>query len=250
MKKIFFLIAICFVFSINTRAQNFAQDSLAEFVYGIHELDSFVLDNFVRPDECLKHGIEYNIDLSFIVDTLGDVVDVNNIYIEPTSKKGSKTFLEKIDSLKPYVEREIVRVLKSTSGFWFPSKIDEKKEKQLYNYKILLRTPEFYTQGGNFRNTGMDGVNAPYYIPFDVPYTNPIKYYNLGVKKLTQKKYFIAIKYFQQSIALGNQSVDVYYNLGSALLLNNQKTEACEAWEKALELGDDEVKELIRKHCK
>jgi len=48
---------------------------------------------------------------------------------------------------------------------------------------------------------------------------------------------------------VGNQSIDVYYNLGSALLLNNQKTEACEAWKKALELGDDEVKELIEKYC-
>ena len=33
------------------------------------------------------------------------------------------------------------------------------------------------------------------------------------------------------------------------MLLNNQKVEACEAWKKALELGDDEVKELIEKYC-
>ena len=237
------------MFSINTTAQNYPQDSLAEFVYGNHELDSFVLDNLVRPDECLKYGIDFNIDLSFVVDTLGAVAYVNIIYTEPTFKKWSEKFLEKIDSLKPYVEQEVIRVIKSTSGFWFPSEINGKKEKQIFHYKILLRTPEFYTKGGNFRNTGMDGVNAPYYIPFDVPYTNPIKYYNLGVKKLTQKKYFIAIKYFQHSIELGNQSVDVYYNLGSALLLNNQKVEACEAWKKALELGDDEVKELIEKYC-
>ena len=89
-----------------------------------------------------------------------------------------------------------------------------------------------------------------HYIPFDVPYDNPIKYYNLGVKKLKQKKIYIAIKYFQHSINLGNMTKDTFYNFGVALHFNEEKDKACEAWRKALSLGDDEAESLIEKYCK
>jgi tetratricopeptide (TPR) repeat protein len=221
----------------------------AEFVYGNAELDSFVYDNFVRPDFCLENGINFNITLRFTVDTLGMVSYVDVLSVEPVSSKWTDRFKAKIDSLKPKIKEEAIRTFEFSSGFWIPRKAGGKLENEIFTYSMELRTPEFYSKADGYRQFGIDVINMPYYIPLDVPYTNAVKYYNLGVKKISQKKYYIAIKYLKHSISLGNRTKDVFYNLGVALLFNDEKESACKSWSKALELGDTEAQGLIDKYC-
>ena len=228
--------------------RSYTQELPAEFVYGDSELDSFIVDNFVRPDPCLEFGINYDAHVRFTVDTNRQVLHPLILDIQSTGK-WSDSFKPKVDSLKPIVKEELLRVIKFSSGLWIPRMVDGKKENDTIIYYFPLRTPEYYSRMEGYRQFGIDILTMPYYIPFDVPYDNPVKYYNLGVKKLTQKKFYTAIKYFQHSVNLGNMTKDAFYNLGVALHFNKEKDKACESWRKALSLGDDEAESLIEKYC-
>jgi len=219
-----------------------------EFVYDNYELDSFVVDNFVRPDDCLQYGINFDIWLEFVVDSLSRVSEVKLMDIKSTGNKWSPEFKLKIDSLKPILKKEAVRVINASSGLWIPAEENGIGISQLIDYRMEIRTPEYYSKYEHYRYIGkMATVD---YIPFDFPHDNAVKYYNLGVKKMNQKKYFIAIRYFEQSLQLGNQTKDVYYNLGVAQYLYGFKDDACMAWSRASQLGDEEAAKMINSKCK
>jgi hypothetical protein len=108
-------------------------------------------------------------------------------------------------------------------------------------YTIELRTLYFFAKDGNIINTDLIGVYPLYHIPLDIPADNPTKYHHLGVKKPGLKKCYIAIKYFQQAINLGNKTKDVYYNLGVAQYFYGETIKACQSWLSAVQLGDEEA---------
>ena len=112
------------------------------------------------------------------------------------------------EELNPYLKEEARRVIKATAGFWIPRELEGKSTWQVINYRIEVKTPEYYSKWENYRRIGsMATIN---YIPLDVPSYNAKKYYNLGVKKMNQKKHYIAIKYFEKSLRMGNTTKDVF----------------------------------------
>lgn len=242
-------IIVLFIFSFPSPFITYGQDSIyTEFVYGNSELDSFIIDNFVRPDDCLEFGIDFDIWIEFKVDSIGSVSNVVIKDIKPTSNKWSDSFKAKIESLIPGLKMESIRVILATKGFWIPAELDGKTTWQEIEYRIELRTPEHYNKYESVRRLGQ--MHTVDYIPFDVPATDPVKYYNLGVKKLNQKKYYISMKYFEKSLKMGHQNKDVYYNLGIANYLQGFNDDACKAWSRAIKLGDEEAEKLWDKNCK
>lgn len=226
----------------------------AEFVYGEAELDSFITDNFVRPDYCVEKGIDFNIWVQFTVDSLSRISFVKVTDIQTTHNKWSDSFKEYIQkNLKPQLKAEAIRVIKATAGFWIPKEVEGKSTWQIVDCKIEIRTPEYSAERASMKRAGYanvirSGWNT--YIPLDTPSDNPTKYYNLGVKKMAQKKHYIAIKYFKQSLSIGNKTKDVYYNLGVSQYLYGLNKDACKSWGKAVELGDTDAQGLIEKNCK
>lgn len=245
------LLPILFLFlSLTTYAQeeqsNYALD--AEFVYGPAELDSFVRDNFVRPRYCLEKGIGFDIWMQFTVDSISGISFVRVMDIKPQVKSISEELEKRLDTkLIPYLKTEARRVIKATAGLWIPRELEGKPTWQVIDYRIEIKTPEYYSKWEHYRRHGsMATVN---HTPLDTPSDNAKKYYNLGVKKMNQKKHYIAIKYFKKSLSMGNVTKDVYYNLGVAQYLYGLKQDACKSWNKAFDLGDTEAKELIEENC-
>jgi len=241
------VIFIIVIFSFNI---SYTQEKQlpAEFVYGNNELDSFIIDNFVRPLDCIKSDIAFDIWLQFTVDSLSQISFVRIMDIQTTHDNWSDSFKENINkNLKPILKEEAIRVIKETAGFWIPRELDGKPTWEIIDYKMEIRVPEFYSAAemGYGYNSMLSYKPVP-----DTPADNPIKYYNLGVKKMEQKKQYIAIKYFKKSIELGNKTKDVYYNLGVAEYLYGLIEDACKSWSKAVELGDEDAKGLLEKNCK
>lgn len=227
----------------------FSQEMEAEFVYGNTELDSFVVDNYVRPFECIENGIEFNINLNFTIDTIGNISDVKVIGIKTIMSKMANGYKSKVEQAEKKARKEALRVIKFTSGLWLPKIIGTKKVIEVKSYLIKVRTPEFIN--GQLNNILINiGSTKRRSTSIDTPFDNPIKYYNLGVKKINQKKPYIAIKYLKHSISLGNRTKDVFYNLGVAFLFNGEEKNACQSWNRALVLGDKDAQELIEKYCK
>jgi len=242
--------AINYINSNNITFPNHSYLLDAEFVYGNNELDSFVLDNFVRPYKCIKHSIDFNIQINFTVDSSGNISAVNKCKAEATYSGWSYGFKPTIDSISIALEKEAKRVILSSSGFWIPKESNDKKTWQNINYLIKIRPTDYNTRAMDYYNSGFS-TSAPYTSPGpDLPFNSAPKYYNLGVKKLNQQKYFIAIKYFNQSILLDNKSKDSFYNLGLAYFLNKENKKACFSWKKAVSLGDKEAEKLIEEKCK
>jgi tetratricopeptide (TPR) repeat protein len=73
--------------------------------------------------------------------------------------------------------------------------------------------------------------------------------YDIGVKKMNQKKYGLAVLYFNEAIAYNPKDVDAYYNMGVAFIKMKNNVKACESWNKGKELGDSGVLSLINKYC-
>lgn len=223
----------------------------AEFVYGNNELDSFMLDNFVRPDKCIEYEVDFDVQLSFVVDSSGLISEIYKIEALPTYDNWSGEFKVKVDSLKKEMENEAKRVLKFTDGLWIAKELDDKKTWQLVNHTIKIAAPSSYDPRDAYIDASGNYIHTTRKISGkDLPYDDPIKYYNLGVKKLVQKKYYIAIKYLTNAISLGERTSDVYYNLGLALFFYGEKENACKSWSRAVQLEDQEAKKMMEKHCK
>jgi Tfp pilus assembly protein PilF len=78
---------------------------------------------------------------------------------------------------------------------------------------------------------------------------------NMGLALLKIKKPKEALQYITRSIELYPENAYAFKHLGMARLALKQKDEACDAWEKALNLGyrktyDNEVDDLINKNCR
>lgn len=73
--------------------------------------------------------------------------------------------------------------------------------------------------------------------------------YRKGLDFIAKKRYSKAITMFKKSIEKNPKSIDSYYNRGLCYFKINLKDEACSDWRKAKELGDEEVGELLEKHC-
>src|SRR5688572_27508406 len=202
----------------------------ARFSSSAAELDSFIKDNFIIPLAAQAYGIKASIKTTFIVDSMGQLMDVFisqvelNYFMLYEEEEGT------FDALRKAFLNEAERVILFSEGLWTPANCDGKiiSDSIKKDFEII---PENYSKREKDSRTPYSlGSNAMGGVFEKVTHETPEKYYNNGVKKLTQKKYDIASKYFREAIQYKNDYIDAYYNLGIVeLKLNNLKA-ACASW--------------------
>jgi tetratricopeptide (TPR) repeat protein len=154
------------------------------------------------------------------------------------------------DTLRKIFLNEAERVILFTEGLWTPANCNGKiiNDTVKKEFEII---PENYTKRKKDSRIPYSlGSNALGGVFENVTYKTPEKYYNNGVKKLVQKKYDLASKYFKEAVEYKNDYTDAYYNLGIAELKSNNLKAACAAWNMAIQYGDVDSKDLIKQFCK
>lgn len=246
---ILFLTLVCF--------QGFSQSNNCnaayvppKFVYSNAELDSFINDNFIIPLVAQTYGIKASIKTSFIVDSLGAVKDVFVSHVELGYFMLHEDEEGTFDAIRKMFLSEAERVILFTDGLWTPANCNGKSISDTIKKDFEIVPENYKKREKDSKTTYALGANAVGGVFENVTYKTPEKYYNNGVKKLMQKKYDIAAKYFKEAIEYKSDYTDAYYDLGIAeLKLNNLKA-ACAAWSKAADNGDADSKDLIKQFCR
>ncbi|OYT12873.1 MAG: hypothetical protein B6I19_08090 [Bacteroidetes bacterium 4572_114] len=140
MKKYSLLILISSLFIINSQAQDTDSFTKTRFIYPGTELDSFLIDNTVRPYLLKSSGAGANVDVSFIVDRLGIVVNPqitkvdyslhtskNNLIANVLFTVHDKDNLDSTQTIEQMIKNEAIRVGKYSSGLWVPASQNYKK---------------------------------------------------------------------------------------------------------------------------
>ncbi len=74
-------------------------------------------------------------------------------------------------------------------------------------------------------------------------------YFNRGVSFMYLDKYDLAIRDFNSAITLNPYNGLFYLERGKAYFLISRISLSCDDWKTAIDLGEDEAKSLIEKHC-
>lgn len=251
-------ISLLFVFLIIINNLTFSQSTDEKppyFVYSNDEFKSYIKDNQVRPETAILYGINANVTVRFhlypdkTIDSIS-VVNYDRIYINSDNLREKS--LKKVD--EQYKE-EAIRLIKFSEGLWNPLE----KSGILYN-SIITIVINFVTEANVKANNNIAKIE---YIGMsshslksnfhsskkDIPYTSSDKYYNLGVQKISEKKYILAEKYLLETIKLNSNDVDAWFNLGQVYYKLQQEKDFCNCMKKASELGDKEAKEVFDKNC-
>jgi TonB family protein len=83
---------------------------------------SFVSENYNYPDSALKNDVSGKIIVRFTVDTLGLISNVSTL-----NKKFGYG-----------LEEEAIRLIKSTSGMWFPFEINGVKQSMSWTLPLII----------------------------------------------------------------------------------------------------------------
>lgn len=75
-------------------------------------------------------------------------------------------------------------------------------------------------------------------------------YANRGICFLKKEEYDKAHKDFDYASKLNNTKGGIYANKGIVLFKLNRTSEACDSWQKAINLGEKSAKKYIDKYCK
>lgn len=272
MKKASMIISILILLGNTVFPQDTDSVIKAHFVYSNSELDSFLIDNLVRPKVSQILNINAKVDIVFIVDTLGMVKNLQVIKFECSNSDTQSQKLLQILNIQDSIENldsafinEAKRVINFTNGLWYPAQANRKPIPSEISLSIMfenIASTESRTKWKKqhrYKSQSLPLLYGDYDVGmhkktvtllFDIPADNPTKYYNLGVKKLTQKKYLLAHKYFYMAVILNKSDADAWYNLGVTNHFLKNKTEACQCWIKAMQLGVNEAQENIEKYCK
>jgi TonB family protein len=96
-------------------ADNFIDGGSAGFL-------AFVSENYNYPDSALKNDVSGKIIVRFTVDTLGLISNVSTV-----NKKFGYG-----------LEEEAIRLIKSTSGMWFPFEINGVKQSMSWTLPLII----------------------------------------------------------------------------------------------------------------
>jgi protein TonB len=98
-------------------------ETTPQFPGGLIAQQKFINDNFIYPAKAKENGIEGNCYVSFVIDTLGKINNINVI-------KGIKNCIECDDEAKR---------LFSIMPNWIPSKVNGKPKECRMNYPLKFR---------------------------------------------------------------------------------------------------------------
>jgi tetratricopeptide (TPR) repeat protein len=74
--------------------------------------------------------------------------------------------------------------------------------------------------------------------------------YNVGVRKLGQSKYKLAVNYFIVALRNNPEDLDAYYNMGVAYAKLKDYKNACNSFQSGKQHGDNGVQDMIQKYCR
>lgn len=215
-------------------------DNLPFLKYEKGELDTLFVYNKIVPIAVEGSGSNCYSVVSFNVDRNGKIKNIKHISSKLDMVKG-RVFTEEDAEPKLHeeVRKETERLVYLTEGLWFS---DSVREKGIVVMNI------------NFKSTSRKQIeenpNAVYSANQTANILTKKDLYNYGVKKMNTNKTLLAKIYFEQALVYYPKDVDAHYNLAACYYKLKRKSEACEHWNKCLELGDKTVTIELDKYCK
>ncbi len=100
-------------------------ETIPAFSYKGKGISEFIMDNLKYPQTAIDNGIEANIIVDFVVDTMGRVLYV-------VSKDNG-------NARKQILVDEAIRVIKATSGYWKPGYTNGKKVRMRMRIPITFK---------------------------------------------------------------------------------------------------------------
>jgi tetratricopeptide (TPR) repeat protein len=226
----------------------------AEFIYGNEELNDFISNNIIVPFKARYYGINGEIILHFMIDTVGNVKDVTVIHenIDLGKALRLKEYAN-VEDYKGFFSNDSKRVVSLLSGLYKSAKNNGNNVNSAQEITINIKTPQYEDNLKVFETQKYDKLNHDYWWHFGT-FTNenpdyPVLRYSTGVIKMQENKPEIACKYFEEAIRMNPEYIDSYYNLGVMYKKLQRINDACKMWNKASLLGDSESNSLIIKYC-
>jgi len=151
-----------------------------EFSGGNMELDSFIQDNYVTPVASSYGGIKIVMRVSFIVDSLGEVLKIKieePVKLESYSISYNDGF---DDTLRNDAKIELTRVIKFTRGLWIRAEQAGKFLNAKFSKEVIIIPPNFVKRKKDYlnpRTIGSSSIGGDIDLPFNLPEKN----YNNGV---------------------------------------------------------------------
>jgi len=280
MRKIISAISFVLVLTHYTKGQEYAPSFLkAEFSYGIDELDQ--ITSFLQTFPYLDRGTNVSVVKKVTV-PIQFVISPNGIIssIKPdgfvTVNYRWKVGESKEKYVKSYFRQQAIAICRSTEGLWIPAERDgvacsdtiihdfvfEWKNRDTYNwfYGFEEESDEinfFYTPNKETLKEITD--YKPFFLFFnsrprkdkdaEFDKTIGIMWYNFGLEKLKEQKFFIAQHLFKMAYMKHPQD-DCLYNLSVAQLSLGWDIDACANLNQLISNGDEEAKRLSEKYCK
>jgi TonB family protein len=190
-------------------------DEMPQFPGGDSAMMKFISTNTFYPPIARENRIQGTIEIYFVVDTDGAVID-------PKIHKGG---------LGGNCEQEALRVIASMPK-WKPGKIKGHK------VKVLRTVPVTFNL-----------MTTPDYKAIPNPKERQSNAYNKGVAYLQNGNYEEAVKEFDKALSLLETDVDAYFNRGIAKFRMRDTLQACRDWSAAAHFRDTSVYKMIDKYC-
>ena len=226
---------------------------LPEFVYGNAELDSFIVDNLFNPPTAEMNGINGNLSLTFTVDTLSQVKDIK-ILSENFELPGNFAFKagKGINDLEGLFTGEAERIAEFMNYLWVPGERNDKKDNVKIYMELFFETALYdkwereRIQRGSRDRHRISLHNDQAIIQNK---KSPEWMYELGVKKMKEKKYILSIKYFETELLYRPNDKDAIYNMGVCQLRIKDFQNGCKTLRRGMALGDSGAENLWKRYC-
>ena len=231
--------------AVETGASNAPE---ATFKHGEDGFAYFVKRNMVIPKLARYYGINGSTDIEVTIDTSGQVISVRGLTESMNFSSGLDTTLMDFErKLMGNFALEAERLIWMTNGYWNAAVKDSVKR-----VSTLVLTFDFNTQQFEANEQSTAAGSTLSYGQFDTLALDPTagNFYQTGTNLLTKGYYTDAVKFLTASIRIDQSKPDSWFNLGLARRKLQQNPLACQAFQKAAELGDQEAARLASEICK
>ncbi|HET6243776.1 MAG: hypothetical protein H0V01_15010 [Bacteroidetes bacterium] len=259
-----FIVIILFCFS-GTLTYSQPQDSKPiQFIYGINQLDSLILDLQMFPGDAMMDISFVKIPLVFTITDSGKVKDIK-ISGNSTVKLAGFTGKPRNERLiKKYFESQSIEICKMTEGLWIPAKENgnpiSDTISHTFSFSVQRTYKKVFTGGNNFIDYNYDNYEDIENYPTDRIYRDMSK--NMTNALLGKRYHANSTKYVQRNqlliaeilidiakLKLDN-NVDLLFDHGIIKQKLNKLNEACDSFAKGAILGDTEAEQIKNKYCK
>jgi tetratricopeptide (TPR) repeat protein len=151
------------------------------------------------------------------------------------SKNNEVSDLKMVDSTSnKKLNNQFYNAILTSSGKWEVAKINGKA----IDINITAKATVL---------TFIHSIDASYTYLIDNLLTN--NFYSEGVSLSSNNEFSEAIKYFDQVLKISSADVDAFFNRGICKYKSDDKTGACEDWNKIQAMGKTDADKLILKYC-